>query len=225
MTPLHDTFWGKVDGSVDVGSTLALANHLQQLNLAVSADYRERKFAVGTELNSTTIHQDNVPDTRRGSIGMTYSLFFDNRWQGQGAARLERNDQLGLYLRASADAGIGRFLVQNNSTLYDVGAAISVNREQQSDGTTLYNLEGVAETSFSTFVYDSPKVDVDASLRVYPSFSDWGRVRLEASAVAKRELVKDLFLGLNGVESFDNQPPAGATNTDWNLYLSVGWTF
>jgi hypothetical protein len=66
---------------------------------------------------------------------------------------------------------------------------------------------------------------VDAYLRLYPSLSTWGRLRLEASAVAKREVVKDLFVGLNGVESYDNQPPEGVTNTDWNLYLSLGWTF
>ena len=32
----------------------------------------------------------------------------------------------------------------------------------------------------------------------YPSLSDWGRLRLEASATLKREMVKDFFVGLNG---------------------------
>jgi hypothetical protein len=225
ITPLKTTFWGKIDGSVDVGSSFALANHLSQFNTAVSATYRERRYSLGIGANSTLIHQDNVPDTRRGSFGFTYAHFFERRWQGQGALRLERNDQLGLDLRASADGGIGRFLLQSNSVLLDVGAGLSGNREQRTDGSSTYNLEAILTTDYSSFVYDSPKVNVDAYLRLYPSLSTWGRLRLEASAVAKREVVKDLFVGLNGVESYDNQPPAGAPNTDWNVYLSLGWTF
>jgi hypothetical protein len=225
MVPLQATFWGKIDGSVDVGSSFALANHLSQFNTAISATYRERWFSLGMDANSTFIHQDNVPDTRRGTLGLTYSRFFENRWQAQGALRLERNDQLGLDLRAGADGGIGRYLVQSNSTLLDIAAGLSANREHRSDGSSVYNLEGIVTTEFSNFVYDSPKVNADAYVRVYPSFTNWGRVRLEASAVVKREVVKDLFVGLNGVESYDNQPPEGTTNTDWNVYLSLGWTF
>jgi hypothetical protein len=225
ITPLKTTFWGKIDGSVDVGTSFALANHLSQFNTAASATYRERKYSLGMATNSTLIHQDNVPDTRRGSLGLTYARFFDNRWQAQGAVRFERNDQLGLDLRASADGGVGRFLLQSNSALLDVGAGLSGNRERRADGSSTFNLEAIVTTDYSSFVYDSPKVNVDAYLRLYPSLSTWGRLRLEASAVAKREVVKDLFVGLNGVESYDNQPPEGVTNTDWNLYLSLGWTF
>jgi len=225
MTPLHATFWGKVDGSLDAGSTFALANHLVQLNVAVNAKYRQRKFSVGTDLNTTLVHQDSVTDTRRLTLGLSYARYFENRWQTQSETRLERNDQLGLELRVSADAGIARHLLQSNTTLFDAGAELSVNQEQQTDGGTVYNLEAIFLTTFSTFVYDSPKVNVDTYLRFYPSLSDWGRLRLEASAVAKREIVKDFFLGLNAVESYDNQPPKGVTNHDWNVYLSIGWTF
>jgi len=225
ITPLKTTFWGKIDGSVDVGASFALANHLSQFNTAASATYRERRYTLGMDANSTLIHQDNVPDTRRGSLGLTYAHIFERRWQGQGAVRFERNDQLGLDLRTSADGVVGRFLLQSNSALLDVGAGLSGNREQRADGSSTYNLEAILTTDYSSFVYDSPKVNVDAYLRLYPSLSTWGRLRLEASAVAKREVVKDLFVGLNGVESYDSRPPEGATNTDWNVYLSLGWTF
>jgi hypothetical protein len=225
MTALKNTFWGRVDGSIDVGSSFALANHLAQLNAAVTAKYRAHKYSVGSDANSTIIHQDNVPDTQRGTIGLSYARFFGNRWQSQAAARVERNEQLGLDLRASSGVGIGRYLAQSNTTLFDAMTAISVNREQRSDGTSAYNLEGVLSTAYSKFVYDTPKANIDAWLHLYPSLSDWGRLRFEASAIAKRETVKDLFLGLNAVESYDNQPPEGVTNTDWNVYLSVGWTF
>ena len=71
----------------------------------------------------------------------------------------------------------------------------------------------------------SPKVDVDATLALFPSLSNWGRVRLESDVSISREVVKDLTLGLNGVESYDNQPPEGSDMNDWNIYLSLGWSF
>jgi hypothetical protein len=225
MTPVHSTFWKKVDGSVDLGSSFALSNNLKQLNAAMSATYRERRYSVGSNLNFTLVHQDGVPDTRRGTVDAMYTRYFENRWQGQGQARFEQNDQLGLDLRSSAEATIGRYLKQSNTTLFDASAGLSANQEHSSGGTTTYNLEGLLGLDFSTFVYDSPKVNVDSYIHFYPSLTTWGRMRMEISAVAKREVVKDLFLGLNGVESFDNQPPAGATNHDWNVYFSIGWTF
>ena len=68
-------------------------------------------------------------------------------------------------------------------------------------------------------------MNVDTGVTFYPSLSDWGRVRLEANATLKREMLKDLFVGLNGVESYDNQPSEGSRSNDWNAYLSIGWSF
>lgn len=225
ITPLNNTLWGKMDGSLDIGSNFALANHLAQFNIAGTARYRERHYALGTELNSSVTHQDELPDARRGTFGLSYTRFFENRWQTEAGARLERNDQLGLDLRAGAAAGFARYLMQTNFTLLDVGLGLSANQEQRADGTKANNLEAVVSSSYSTFIYDSPKVNVDAYARLYPSLSDWGRLRFEGSAVVKREVVKDLYLGINGVESYDSKPAEGSTHNDWNAYLSIGWTF
>ena len=225
MTPLKTTFWGRIDGSVDVGSSFALANHLSQFNTAVGRHLPGTQVLSGAQCQLDTDPPGQRPRHAPSELGLAYAHFFEHRWQGQGALRFERNDQLGLDLRASADGGVLPFLVQTNSTLLDAAAGLSGNREIRVDGSSSYNFEGIITMDYSNFVYDSPKVSADAYLRLYPSLSDWGRLRLEASAVAKRELVKDLFVGLNGVESYDNKPPEGATNTDWNVYLSLGWTF
>jgi hypothetical protein len=68
-------------------------------------------------------------------------------------------------------------------------------------------------------------VNVDAGVTLFPSLSDWGRFRLEADATLKREIVKDFFVGLNGVESYDTKPSEGAQSNDWNAYLSFGYSF
>jgi hypothetical protein len=74
-------------------------------------------------------------------------------------------------------------------------------------------------------MYDYPKLTINAAASVLPSFTVSGRVRVEATASVKREIVKDFFVGLNGVESFDSAPSEGAQRNDWNAYLSIGWSF
>ena len=75
-------------------------------------------------------------------------------------------------------------------------------------------------------MYDFPKVTISASLEVFPSLSEGGRVRLEATASAKREIVSDFYLSLSVYDSFDSKDPStGLAKNDWGPTLSVGWQF
>jgi hypothetical protein len=225
ITTLNSTFWGKIDGSLDAGVSYVQSSDLAQFNVAANASYRARSYSFGSSVNSTFIRQTGENDTRRGSLSFSGTKFRDNRWLAQGLILVERNDELGLDVRASGGGGLGRYLVQSNTTLLSLIAGLSVTYENQADGTSKESLEGLINGSFSKFIYDSPKVNLDAGITFYPSLSDWGRVRLEASATLKREMVKDFFLGLNGVESYDSSPSEGARDNDWNAYLSIGWSF
>ena len=225
ITTLNATFWGKLDGSLDAGVSYVQSSDLGQFNVAANASYRARAYAVGSNLNSTFVRQTGEQDTRRASVSVSGTRFRENRWLIQALVGAERNDELGLDARASGGAGLGRYLVQTNTALLPVVVGLSVTYENHADGTEQGSLEGLIHTSISKFVYDSPKVNVDAGVTLFQSLSDWGRVRVEASATLKREMISDLFLGLNGVESYDSNPSAGAPRNDWNAYLSVGWSF
>ena len=225
ITTLNSTFWGKLDGSLDAGVSYVQSSDLAQFNIAANASYRARSYSIGSNLNSTFIRQTGENDTRRASVNLSGTKFRDNRWLAQGLIGVEKNDELGLNARASGGGALGRYLVQSNTTLLSLVSGLSVTYENLADGTEKGSLEGLINGSFSKFVYDSPKVNVDAGVTLYPSLSDWGRLRLEANASLKREMVKDLFVGLNGVESYDSNPSEGARRNDWNAYLSIGWSF
>jgi hypothetical protein len=225
ITTLKSTFWGKIDGSLDAGVSYVQSSNLGQLNVSTNATYRALTYSIATGFNSTFVRQTGESDTRRASFSLNGIKFRDNRWLAQGLIGVERNDELGLDVRASGGGGLGRYLVQTNTSLMPIIAGLIVTYENLADGTSKENLEGLVNGSFSKFVYDSPKVNVDTGVTLYPSLSDWGRLRLEASATLKREMAKDLFLGLNGVESYDNKPSEGARSNDWNAYLSFGWSF
>jgi hypothetical protein len=211
ITSINSTFWGRIDGSLDAGVSYVQSSNLVQFNVAANASYRARSYAVESNLNSTFIRQTGENDTRRASVSLSGTKFRDNRWLAQAAIGFERNDELGLDARASGGVGVGRYLVQTNTALLPIIAGLSVTYENLADGTEKGSLEGLIHGSFSKFIYDSPKVNVDTGVTFFPSLSDWGRVRLEANATLKREMMKDLFVG--------------SRSNDWNAYLSIGWSF
>ena len=61
---------------------------------------------------------------------------------------------------------------------------------------------------------------------MYPSLTEIGRVRLEATGSAKREIVSDFYLALSIFDSFDSRDPTtGQAKNDWGPTLSIGWQF
>ena len=72
----------------------------------------------------------------------------------------------------------------------------------------------------------APKTDVSYTLLAFPGLSQWGRVRLEPSISAKREIVRDFTISISAYDSYDNRPPtAGVSKNDVGVTLSIGWTF
>jgi hypothetical protein len=79
---------------------------------------------------------------------------------------------------------------------------------------------------YSFFMYDYPKLSLKAAATVYPSITRGGRVRVQADASARREIVSDFYLSLSVFYSYDSQAPTtGAARHDWGPTLSIGYQF
>ena len=75
-------------------------------------------------------------------------------------------------------------------------------------------------------MYDFPKLTVDASVDVYPSFTVSGRVRVESDVSIRREIVSDFYLSFSIFESYDSKDPSTQLSRyDWGPTISIGWTF
>jgi hypothetical protein len=128
--------------------------------------------------------------------------------------------------RVAAGVGGDRNLIQTNQTQLTALAAILVNHEQPVEGEDKYNAEATVGGRYSYFLYDFPNLTISLAVQVYPSLTEGGRVRLEASASARREIVSDLYLALSLFDSFDSRDPStGASWNDWGPTVSVGWQF
>lgn len=226
LSPVYQTFWKRWEGSLDLGFNYTQSSNLVQFNFDFEGTYRVREAQIVTDLTAFFSRQDDVTAASRGSFGLRYDRFIGKRWILEGGVGLDRNIQLGLDLRESLGVAGGRYLIQTNQAWLVVFAGFTGNHEIPVSGEDTNSLEGVVGGRYSYFMYDFPKLTVATALAVFPSFTVSGRVRLEASASVKREIISDFYLSIALFDSFDSRDPTTLEpKNDWGPTLSIGWQF
>lgn len=226
LAPVFQKFWNRWEGSIDFGFNYTHSSNLTQFNVNAQAEYRIKTFQLGLDLSSDYSEQDEAVASDRGSLFMRYDRFLKNRWVLEVGGGFERNIQLGLKLRSSLGFGVARYVVQTNQAELLPYVGLIGNREQPVDGEGTNNLEGVLGGRYSYFMYDFPKLTIGASVNVYPSFTVSGRVRIEANASVRREIVSDFYFAFSIFDSFDSKDPTTQTSrNDWGPTISIGYSF
>jgi hypothetical protein len=123
--------------------------------------------------------------------------------------------------------GVGRKLLQTNRSNIALVGGAALSREKFEDSPDYEsNAELVAALGLETFRFDSPELDLSASLVVLPNVKTWGRYRLQANGKARIEIVRNLYWSLTIYESFDSDPPSETSRrNDFGINTSVGWSF
>ena len=221
------SFWGQLDGSIDLGYNYTRSSGVAQFNL--NSDTVFRKAASQARLvASVTLTQTDDEDGRddRGSIEASYLKY---PWQEvfvAAAGRFETNESLGIVLRSQIGAAIGPRLVNSNRAQLSIGGGLAFNDERGVDVESTQNIEALGTFRTSFYTYDRPKTELNISFDYYPSLSNFGRQRIQLDADVRRELFKDLFVSFNLYNSYDNRPPNPEANTnDIGFVLSIGWSY
>ena len=115
MRRLDTSFWKRLDGSLDVGTSYTSASALFKLDLAMDLGVQRPGYEVAANASSTYSSQPGVEDTRRSNLSLGYARRFEHRWVALVQGQLEQNRELGFDLRSSVAAGGGRYLAQGRS--------------------------------------------------------------------------------------------------------------
>jgi len=227
VTTIGQSFWRKLDGSIDAGFSYTKSSGVAQLNLNTDTVYRKpRSQSRLTTSFTQTEREDGTGDDDRGAIEASHLRYPWPRWFVLGVGRFESNQSLGLILRSQIAGAIGPRLVNSNRAQLTMGAGIAFNDEQGVDVGSTQNLEAMFLFQSSFYTYDRPKTNVDVSVQYYPSLSNAGRQRLQLDTAAKREFWKDLFLSINAYDTLDSRPPnPDADKNDVGVVISIGWTY
>lgn len=226
MEPIEESFLSRIDGSLDVGYSFTQSSGVTQINLGTHLSYRTRRADTDVNFTSIITTQNDGDDTRRWSINTMHRRFAPNRWFTSYFNTFEGNEELGIDLRALVGAGRGRYLMQTNRVQVSVAAGLAATQEQtkgSADNDT--NLEGVLTADGSLFQYNTPKTDITTKLTVFPSLTDAGRVRSNLDIKLRRELIEDFFWSLTVFDTYDSRPPTDASENDYGIVTSLGYSF
>jgi hypothetical protein len=175
----------------------------------------------------SAVTDESDKTTQRQDFQLGYQGLRANRWFTGGLIQIQKNDELGIDLRTSIGAGMGRYLSQTNTNNLSLFGGLLVSSEKiEETGEKDTLLEGIFILSYDWFRFNEPEFDVKSSLKVYPSVSDFGRVRGELDLVFRWELLHDLFWEMSFYDSYDSGAPGvqGSSN-DYGINTSFGYEF
>lgn len=227
MNPIEETVVERLDGEITAGYNFAKASDVEQAQFGLELESRTESRIWGFDVASMRSDSEDNESSQRYNVDLSYTRLRPNRWISGGVVRLNGNDELGLDLRTSVGAGIGRYLRQTQDTTLSLVGGLQVSREKwqgdQSDETTL---EAFGTLTWDWFRYDSPELDLSTDLIVFPNLSDSGRVRAELDIKLKWEMIEDLFWQLSFYDSYDSDPATpGVEDNDYGVSTSLGWEF
>lgn len=226
INPIGRSFLARVDGSIALSLSFQRANRLRAFGVEADARHRSTKWL--TEVRSSVYFQaqEGAEGTSRNSVSLGESRFLPQRWLLVGTGSAEQNEELALDLRVLVSAGGGRFLRQSNRAYLLVGSGLAYANERYTGSSPTSNLEALVSAAAEYFRLDSPKSNLRGALTVYPSITDFGRVRSDLDVSLTHEVIKDFTIGLTLFDKFDSRPPAaGAAKHDYGVAFTTGWTF
>ena len=237
ILPIKQTFWGRVDGSLNLGFSFTSADSILQYSLESDASYRERKYTGSIILSSIQTRQETRDDDIvRDSLEFRYTRYHKKRYFGSGSLVFSRNSELGIDFRSQLSYSFGRNFIKTNRTRLSGNLGLAVNREKPiGEELNDHYLSGIFGGRYHFYLYNYPKTDIFVDLTLMPGITDWPRARVEFNASLRREVMKDFTVNFSAYDSYDSDPPVGSdiepqddttvTKHDYGVILSVGWTF
>ncbi len=228
IMPIKQTFWGRIDGSLNLGFSFTSADSILQYSLESDATYRQPKYSAAITLSSIQTQQELLDTTFRDNLDFNYTRYRKDRYFVSGVLAFTRSSELGIDLRSELGWGVGRSFIQTNRSKLSATAGLTVSRETPIGGNpSEYFLSAALSCTYHFFLYNYPKTDISVDMNILPGITDWPRLRVNFNGSLKREIITDFTVNLSVFDSYDSKPAGGelAANHDYGVILSVGWTF
>lgn len=228
MSPIEGRLIDRISMSVDLGYTIAKANNQTQATFGYTFSYRTEAQLISANADIARSSTNEAFPSLRGNAVFSYRQFTrEHAWDPVGFGALERNDELGLDRRVTLGGGMSRWLADTNSRRISFLGGLVATRENEIDAVDSEDsIEAAAAINLDWFRYDAPELDVAMRFSVYQRLSDARRTRGNLDLDLRWELINDFFWGFSVYYSFNSRPTADeASNQDYGVVTSIGWTF
>jgi len=227
ITSFEKRLLDRFKGYLDVGFSLQRAQRQTTFLLGTNVSYRTSKWNLVLNASSYLSKQETVPRTTRNDVGLSAQRDMKKRWVAVAMTGFQQNAELGLDRRLSLGGGLGHKLIWTNNMIFTVAAgAIGIDEKYSDAAASAQSAEAIFSGSLSAFRYTFPKLNFLVSAKIYPSLTDWGRVRAELDTSLSYELISDFTISLSGFYTLDSRPPTeGARKHDYGFTTSIRWEF
>jgi putative salt-induced outer membrane protein YdiY len=228
LSQSEDRLLDRVHGSFSLGFDYTKSSDITVLSGNFNTNYRgpHSSWSLGVDMNSTRDPEQGTID--RDAIKYSYRWLQPGARFWAGLTSLERNEETGIEARLLVGGGYGRYFLQTASN--EIAALVGVGAAKEwatgADGDDRTSLEGILGAEWRIFDFASPKTNLTAKAVLYPSLTESGRYRTDASLSLRREIVSDFYLDLSFYQAYDSDPPdVAAEKTDYGVITSLGYSF
>ena len=215
-------FWNQIYASIDIGFDLTKANNFKQVSVRSAVGYIEKRWSLAGSYNTLNTHQDEVEDIRRTDGAATFKYFLPHDWYPLASVSFLSNTEQKLDLRTTGKMGMGKYVIHTNSSYWGFSAGANYNTENFADTIPdRTSMEAFIGTEFNMF--NIGDLNLLTNITAYPSFTEAGRFRTDLNFDMKYDLPMDFYIKLGFTVNYDNQPVAGASETDYVFHSGFGW--
>ncbi|MEM1154978.1 MAG: DUF481 domain-containing protein [Pseudomonadota bacterium] len=224
MRPIEKSFLDRLDAYFSAGYSYTRASSVAQSSLNTSINYEDEKsWNTLTGRISHTNDSEESTSSSRADLNRSVWTSKTNVFRSL-FANYETNDELGLDYRYGVGAGRGRVFSDTFRHRLTGVAGLQVITEENKDSGSDQNIELYLSTRFQAWRLNTPELDVDFSLNVYPSLTDSGRVRSGSDLRLRWEIIEDLFFDITAYGSYDNKADSNS-GLDYGVTTGVGWEY
>ncbi len=226
ITPIKDSQLARVNADVSLGFDYTKASHVKKFLFEGSANYTSQRYRLSVSASSNTTHQENRDPSKRQELNLNGHRYMNKRLFTEAVVSFQQNTELGVNFRVLVGGGVGRDLWVTNYHILQTSGGILLNKEDTNDKEHPESSTGEAAllANYRLFLYDTPKTDLNVSMKAFPNISQWGRLRGEFETKVVQEIIKDLTFNIKLYYSFDTQPLSEiASKSDWGVNLTFGY--
>jgi putative salt-induced outer membrane protein YdiY len=223
IRPVIKDFRSRFDASLSVGFNLAKANNLRQFTIRSNFGYDAERWNYKMGFNMVRSAQQDAKNVRRTDATAGVQYFLPKDWFVLASSDFLQNDEQNLKLRITASGGVGKYLIHTNRTTLTLAAGAAWNNETYTEAGlgTRNSAEGYGGIDLN--IFSMGDLSLHSIVSVYPGITEQGRIRGDFKLDVKYNLPLDFFVKAGTTFNYDNQPVAGAPETDYVVQATFGW--
>src|SRR5581483_5774668 len=132
MTPVADTFWHQLTGSINYGFSFTGGTSSTQSNFSGEVGYRAERWAAKLDGSSVFSRQNGADNSGRNSMNLYYYKYRGQRWFVAGTASFLNSLQQDLTARTTFGGGIGWDLIRSSTASLQLISGAVFNNERYS---------------------------------------------------------------------------------------------